>query len=102
MGDGRAIFLGSSKAYSLTLQRKKPSKLVWTQAWRRLHKKGLTETTTKKRTRRTTKIARAVVGLSLEEIRKRAAQKPEYRTAQRMAVLKEAKSKEKASKKKFS
>ena len=41
--DGKPIFLGSSKAQSLTLQRKKPAKLVWTQAWRRLHKKGLSE-----------------------------------------------------------
>merc|ERR1712238_410889 len=38
--DGKPIFLGSSKAYSLTMQRKKPAKLVWTQAWRRLHKKA--------------------------------------------------------------
>ena len=48
--DGKPIFLGSSKSYSLTLQRKKAAKLKWTQAWRRLHKKGITETTTKKRT----------------------------------------------------
>lgn len=82
----------------MTLQRKKPAKLVWTQAWRRLHKKGLAETTAKKRTRRTTKMARAVAGISLEEIKKRASQKPEYRTAQREAALKEAKSKAKAQK----
>lgn len=100
--DSKPIFLGSSKAKSLTLQRKKPAKLVWTQAWRRLHKKGLAETTAKKRTRRTTKIARAVVGISLEEIKKRASQKPEYRTAQREAAMKEAKAKSKAGKSKKS
>lgn len=98
--DSKPVFLGSSKAKSLTLQRKKPAKLVWTQAWRRLHKKGLAETTAKKRTRRTQKVQRAVVGLSLDDIKKRASQKPEYRTAQRMAALKEAKTKDKASKKK--
>merc|ERR1712051_130697 len=96
--DSKPIFLGSSKAKSLTLQRKKPAKLVWTQAWRRLHKKGLAETTAKKRSRRTTKIQRAVVGISLDEIKKRAAQKPEYRTAQREAAMKEAKAKAKANK----
>merc|ERR1712110_90447 len=89
--DGKPVFLGSSKAYSLTLQRKKAAKLVWTQAWRRLHKKGLTETTTKKRARRTGKVQRAVVGASLEDIKKRAAQKSELRTQAREAALKELK-----------
>jgi len=98
--DGKPVWLGSSKAHSLTLQRKKPAKLTWTQAWRRLHKKGLAETTTKKRTRRTAKVARAVVGISLDEIRKKASQKPEFRTAQRDAALKDSKSKTKVIKKK--
>eukprot|EP00568_Trieres_chinensis_P010513 CAMPEP_0183305826 /NCGR_PEP_ID=MMETSP0160_2-20130417/10440_1 /TAXON_ID=2839 ORGANISM="Odontella Sinensis, Strain Grunow 1884" /NCGR_SAMPLE_ID=MMETSP0160_2 /ASSEMBLY_ACC=CAM_ASM_000250 /LENGTH=152 /DNA_ID=CAMNT_0025469103 /DNA_START=124 /DNA_END=582 /DNA_ORIENTATION=- len=89
--DGKPIFFGSSKAQSLTMQRKKPAKLVWTQAWRRLNKKGLTETSMKRRARRTNKVARAVVGISLEDIRKRASQKPEFRTAQRDAALKEVK-----------
>ena len=80
------------------MQRKKPAKLVWTQAWRRLHKKGITETTTKKRTRRTNKVARAVVGLSLDDIRTKAAQKPEARNSQRAAALKEVKARKAANK----
>merc|ERR1712151_118972 len=96
--DGKPIWLGTSKAYSLTIQRKKAAKLVWTQAWRRLHKKGQSETTTKKRARRTNKVQRAVVGASLEEIRKKASQKSDFRTAQRDAALKEAKAKAKAAK----
>ena len=88
--DGRPMWLGTSKSYSLTIQRKKAAKLVWTQAWRRLHKKGLTETTTKKRNRRAGKVQRAVVGASLEDIKKKAAQKTEIRTAQ-AAALKELK-----------
>ena len=94
--DGKPIFLGSSKAQSLTFQRKKPAKLVWTQAWRRLHKKGLSEASLKKRRTRTTKTQRAVVGLSLDDIRKKAAQKPEFRSAQRDAALKEVKDRKKA------
>jgi len=74
------------------MQRKKPAKLVWTQAWRRLNKKGAAETASKRRARRTGKVARAVVGISLEDIRKRATQKPEFRTSQREAALKEVKS----------
>jgi large subunit ribosomal protein L24e len=89
--DGRPVWLGSSKAYSLTIQRKKAAKLVWTQAWRRLHKKGITETTTKKSKRRAGKVQRAVVGASLEDIRKKAAQKTEIRSASQAAALKELK-----------
>ncbi len=80
----------------MTLQRKKPAKLAWTQAWRRLHKKTGVETSTKKRSRKTTKVQRAVVGASLEEIKKRASQKAEFRSAQREAALKEAKESKKA------
>lgn len=89
--DGKPIWLGTSKAHSLTIQRKKAAKLVWTQAWRRLHKKGITETSTKKRHRRTGKIQRAVVGASLEDIKKKAAEKSEIRTAAKEAALKELK-----------
>ena len=97
--DGKPIWLGSSKAFSLTIQRKKAAKLVWTQAWRRLHKKGLSETTTKKRTRRANKVQRAVVGASLEDIRKRATEKSSVRTAAREAALKEMKAKKATTKK---
>merc|ERR1712071_426808 len=85
-------------AHSLTLQRKKPAKLVWTQAWRRLHKKGLSEANLKKRRTRSTKVQRSVAGLSLDDIKKKAAQKPEFRSAQRSAALKEVKDRKKANK----
>ena len=96
--DGKPIWLGTSKAYSLTIQRKKAAKLVWTQAWRRLHKKGLTETTAKKRSRRANKVQRAVVGASLEDIKKKAAEKSTFRSAQRDAALKEVKARKEANK----
>merc|ERR1711957_511012 len=97
--DGKPIWLGSSKAHSLTLQRKKAAKLVWTQAWRRLHKKGLSETSSKKRTRRANKVQRAVVGASLEDIKKRASEKSSVRTAARESALKELKAKKTTTKK---
>lgn len=96
--DGKPIWLGSSKAFSLTIQRKKAAKLTWTQAWRRLHKKGITETATKKRTRRAGKVQRAVVGASLEDIKKKASQKTEVRAAAREAALKELKDRKAANK----
>mmetsp|Transcript_16560 Transcript_16560/g.34157 ORF Transcript_16560/g.34157 Transcript_16560/m.34157 type:complete len:147 (+) Transcript_16560:65-505(+) len=97
--DGKPIWLGTSKAHSLTIQRKKAAKLVWTQAWRRLHKKGLSETTAKKRTRRANKVQRAVVGASLEDIKKRASEKSSVRTSAREAALKEMKAKKATTKK---
>lgn len=71
---------------------------MWTQAWRRLHKKGLSEANLKKRRTRTNKVQRAVVGLSLEDIKKKAGQKSEFRSAQRDAALKEVKDRKKANK----
>jgi large subunit ribosomal protein L24e len=100
--DGKPIWLGSSKAHSLTIQRKKAAKLAWTQAWRRLHKKGLAETATKKRRARAGKVQRAVVGASLEDIKKRASQKTEIRTAAKEAALKELKERKAANKAKSS
>jgi len=96
--DGKPIWLGSSKCFSLTIQRKKAAKLVWTQAWRRLHKKGLTETTTKKRHRRTGKVQRAVMGTSLDDIKKKASQKSELRAAAQASALKELKERKAAKK----
>jgi large subunit ribosomal protein L24e len=96
--DGRPIWLGTSKAFSLTIQRKKAAKLVWTQAWRRLHKKGQAETATKKRNRRAGKVQRAVVGASLEDIKKKAALKTEIRSASQAAALKELKDRKAANK----
>lgn len=96
--DGKPIWLGTSKAFSLTLQRKKAAKLVWTQAWRRLHKKGIAETTSKKRSRRTNKVQRAVVGISLDDIKKKASEKASVRSAARDAALKELKARKAANK----
>lgn len=78
------------------MQRLKPSKLDWTVVFRRLHKKGITEEVAKKRTRRTVKAQRAVVGASLEAIKAKRAQKPEVRAAQRQQDVRQAKEKKQA------
>lgn len=44
---------------------------MWTQSWRRLHKKGKEEGGAKKRSRRAVKVQRAIVGASLEELKKK-------------------------------
>lgn len=67
--DGQPVTLGGSKTKSMMLQRMKPSKLQWTQGWRRLNKKMQVDTSVKKRTRKTTKFQRAIVGASVEDVR---------------------------------
>lgn len=79
--DGKvSVFIGRKFA-SLFEQRIKPVKLTWTQAWRRMNKKGRTEVTHRRRAKRTAKVQRAIVGLALDEIKRKRAQKPELKAA---------------------
>lgn len=98
--DGTPYALSTAKCMSLFRQRKKPAKLLWTQAWRRMHKKLKVDEVSRKRTRKTTKFQRAVVGVSADEIASRRAQKPEVRAAQREANLRDIKERNKAKKEK--
>ncbi|KAI9286641.1 ribosomal protein L24e-domain-containing protein [Umbelopsis sp. AD052] len=82
----------NGKCESYFKQRLNPRKIDWTVVYRRMHKKGITEEIAKKRTRRTVKHDRAVVGASWDAIRAKRAQKPEVRAAARQAAV--AKSKE--------
>merc|ERR1712038_626490 len=69
--DGRTHYFISTKARSLFHQKIKPVKLTWTLAWRAYNKKIKVDELQKKRTRKTTRIQKAVVGMSIEEIRRR-------------------------------
>mmetsp|Transcript_1538 Transcript_1538/g.1546 ORF Transcript_1538/g.1546 Transcript_1538/m.1546 type:complete len:155 (-) Transcript_1538:126-590(-) len=92
--DGQPVNLINSKCRHLSNQRKKPAKLMWTQSWRRLHKKGKEEGGSKKRSRRVVKAQRAIVGASLEELKKkRQATKPQSVATE--SALKEVKSRQK-------
>ncbi|KAG0178722.1 60S ribosomal protein L24 [Apophysomyces sp. BC1034] len=82
----------NGKAESYFLQKLNPRKIKWTVIYRRLNKKGITEELAKKRSRRTVKHERAVVGASWDAIRAKRTQKPEARAAARQAAI--AKSKE--------
>ncbi|EQC33454.1 50S ribosomal protein L24e [Saprolegnia diclina VS20] len=96
--DGNAFMLLNSKCKSLFLQRKKPAKIVWTLGWRRMNKKLRVEEVSRRRARKTTKIQRAIVGVSVEDLKKKRNQKPAVRAAARDAALKEAKDRTKAKK----
>merc|ERR1712183_229515 len=89
--DGKVSFFISSKADALFHQRIKAVKLRWTQAWRRMNKKGKVDEQAKKRTRKAQKFQKAIVGMSLDDIRQKKAQKPQLRQQARETAAKEAK-----------
>jgi large subunit ribosomal protein L24e len=60
-----------------------------------LHKKGLTEEASKKKSRKTVKVQRAVVGADLDAIAAKKNMKPEVRAAQREQLIKSIKDKKK-------
>uniref|UniRef100_A0A7S2IL38 Large ribosomal subunit protein eL24-related N-terminal domain-containing protein n=1 Tax=Zooxanthella nutricula TaxID=1333877 RepID=A0A7S2IL38_9DINO len=92
--DGKTSFFISSKADALFHQRIKAVKLRWTQAWRRMNKKGKADEQAKKRTRKAQKFQKAIVGMSLDDIKKKKAMKPELRAQAKEAAAKEAKARQ--------
>ena len=89
--DGRTHYFITTKARSLYHQKIKPVKLTWTQAWRAYNKKIKVDDIQKKRHRKTTRIQKAVVGMSIEEIRRRKAETREDRDKANEAAAKEIK-----------
>ena len=99
-GDSKIFRFQNSKSSSLFKQRKNPRRIAWTVLYRRHHKKGITEEVAKKRSRKTVKSQRAIVGASLEFIKERRSLKTEVRKAQREDKKKADKEKKKADKEK--
>ena len=98
--DGRIHYFISTKARSLFHQKIKPVKLTWTTAWRAYNKKIKVDDIQKKRSRKTTRIQKAVVGMSIEEIRRRKAESTEDRDKSATAAAKEIKERKQAAIKK--
>ncbi|KAN0082563.1 60S ribosomal protein L24 [Tylopilus felleus] len=100
-GDSKIFRFAGSKNQSLFLQRKNPRKIAWTQVYRRMHKKGITEEVAKKRSRRTVKHQRGIVGADRAAIAAKRNQTSAIRTQARLAAIQKAKTekKEKESKK---
>ncbi|KZF20902.1 hypothetical protein L228DRAFT_199288, partial [Xylona heveae TC161] len=86
-GDNKIFRFANGKSESLFLQRKNPRRIAWTILYRKQHKKGISEEVAKKRTRRTVKSQRAIVGASLDVIKERRGQRPEARAAARQAAI---------------
>merc|ERR1712037_279398 len=77
--DGRTHYFISTKARGLYHQKIEPVKLTWNMAWRAHNKKIKVDDIQKKRSRKTTRIQKAVVGMSIEEIRRKKAESREDR-----------------------
>ncbi|KAI1196335.1 60S ribosomal protein L24a [Nemania serpens] len=92
-GDSKIFRFQNGKSESLFLQRKNPRRISWTVLFRRQHRKGITEEAAKKRTRRTVKSQRAIVGASLDVIKEKRSMRPEARSAARQQAIKESKEK---------
>ncbi|XP_017791501.1 PREDICTED: 60S ribosomal protein L24 [Habropoda laboriosa] len=96
--DGKTFTFLNSKCESAHLMKRNPRKVTWTVLYRRKHKKGQDEEQTKKRTRRTQKFQRAIVGASLTDILAKRNMKPEIRRAQREQAIIAAKEQKRAAK----
>merc|ERR1712203_302927 len=97
-GDGRTYKFLSAKTQRAHDLKRNPRKITWTVLYRRKHRKGIEEESTRKRTKKTQKFQRAVVGASLSEILAKRNQKPEVRKAQREQAIRAAKDAKKAAK----
>merc|ERR1712212_527292 len=96
--DGKSFIFLNAKCEASHLMKRNPREVTWTVLYRRKYKKGIEEETAKKRTRRTQKHHRAIVGASLTDIMAKRNMKPEVRKAQREQALRAAKEKTRATK----
>ncbi|EDS30024.1 60S ribosomal protein L24 [Culex quinquefasciatus] len=94
--DGKTFTFINKKCERSFLMKRNPRKVKWTVLYRRKHKKGIVEEATKKRSRRTQKFQRAIVGASITDIMAKRNMKPEVRKAQRDQAIKVAKEAKKA------
>ncbi|KAF2069119.1 hypothetical protein CYY_009562 [Polysphondylium violaceum] len=95
-GDSKTFHFINTKVESLFMRKINPRDIRWTNVYRRINKVVTTDATGKKKSRRTKKVERSIVGASLEVINQKRNQKPEVRAAQKETALREIKEKKKA------
>merc|ERR1711997_1249609 len=96
--DGKVFKFLDGRSMKAHLLKRNPRKVTWTVLYRRKHRKGIEEEASKKRTKRTQKFQRAVVGATLQDIMAKRNQKPEVRKAQREQAIRAAKEVKKTTK----
>ena len=77
--DGKSFKFLSSRTHKAHMLKRNPREVNLSVLYRCKHKKGLEEETAKKRNKRTTKLQRAVVGATLQDIMAKRNQKPGVR-----------------------
>merc|ERR1712025_721419 len=88
--DGKVFKFLDGRSHRAHLLKRNPRKVTWTVLYRRKHRKGIEEETSKKRTKRTQKFQRAVVGATLQDIMAKRNQKPEASAAPKAKAAKAA------------
>merc|ERR1712179_121637 len=96
--DGKVFKFLNNRYHKAHKLRRNPRKVTWTVLYRRKHRKGIEEEVSKKRTKRTQKFQRAVVGATLQDILAKRNQKPDVRKAQREQAIRAAKEVKKTTK----
>merc|ERR1712115_445305 len=96
--DGKVFKFLDGRTHKAHLLKRNPRKVTWTVLYRRKHRKGIEEEASKKRTKKTQKFQRAVVGATLQDILAKRNQKPEVRKAQREQAIRAAKETKKVQK----
>ena len=92
-GDSKSFVFVSRKTRRAFLARRNPRKIRWTAIYRRLNKKGIVEDSSRRRSKRNTKVQRAVGSMTLEEIMAKKSQSASVRSAARDAAIRAAKEK---------
>ena len=92
--DGKTFFFINNKAAAFHHKKTKPVNLTWTTAWRRFHK-NITNIVKTKRRRRVVKQEKAIVGMNLDEIKRRKDAKSDFRQKLREQARKEVQDRKK-------
>merc|ERR1711994_417102 len=94
--DGKVFRFLDGRSKKAHLLKRNPRKVTWAVLYRRRHRKGVEEETSKRRTKRTHKFQRAIVGASLNEILAKKNQKEDLRKAMREEAARAVKEKKQA------
>ena len=81
-GDLKAFVFINPKNFALFQKKINPRVIRWTRVYRRINRKGTEEAVKKKRTKRTIKVQKAIVGASLEVIKAKRANRPQKKKPQ--------------------
>ncbi|UKJ89233.1 60S ribosomal protein L24 [Theileria orientalis] len=97
--DGKVYFFINGKSAAFHKRKVKPAKLKWNLAWRKANKKFQTELFNRKRSKKTARPQKAIVGLSLDDLKSKRSQatKPAPKLNVKQAFVSEAKEKNRKS-----